>query len=88
MRYGSIETTGTSRISVSAGGIERSRPGGVDSAVLVGGELTRRLIAGFGAFALRVRAGVPISARPLDGAQGSTGDGLAGYLRVVLDWAW
>ena len=62
--------------------------GGVDSAVLVGGELTRRLIAGFGAFALRVRAGVPISARPLDGAQGSTGDGLAGYLRVVLDWAW
>jgi len=61
---------------------------GVDSAVLVGGEVTRRLIAGFGALGLRVQAGVPIFARPLDEAQGSTGDGLAGYLRVVLDWAW
>jgi len=62
--------------------------GGVDSAMLVGGELARRLIAGFGALALGVQAGVPISARPLDGAQDSTGDGLAGYLRVVLDWTW
>ena len=62
--------------------------GGVDSAVLLGGELTRRVIAGFGVLALGVQAGVPIYARPLDGAQGSTGDGLAGYLRVVLDWAW
>ncbi len=66
---------------------------GVDSAVLVGGEVTRRLIAGFGVFAIRVQAGVPVSARPLDGGQDSTGDGLAGdglagYLRVVLDWAW
>ncbi len=61
---------------------------GVDSAVLVGGEVTRRLIAGFGALALGVQAGVPIFARPLDEAQGSTGDGLAGYLRVVLDWSW
>jgi hypothetical protein len=61
---------------------------GVDSAVLVGGEVTRRLIGSFGALMLRAEAGVPISTRPLDGAQGSTGDGLAGYLRVVLDWAW
>ena len=61
---------------------------GVDSAVLVGGEVTRHLIGGLGAFALRVQAGVPIYARALDGAQGSTGEGLAGYLRVVLDWAW
>jgi len=61
---------------------------GVDSAVLVGGEVTRRLIAGFGALGLRVQAGVPIFARALDGAQDSTGDGLAGYLRVVLDWTW
>ena len=62
--------------------------GGVDSAVLLGGELTRRFIAGFGAFGLGVQAGVPISARPLEGAQDPTGDGLAGYVRVVLDWAW
>ncbi len=62
--------------------------GGVDSAVLVGGEITRRLVSGMGAFGIRVYAGVPIFTRPLDGAQGSTGDGLAGYLRVVLDWAW
>ncbi len=61
---------------------------GVDSAVLVGGEVTRRLIGGFGDLALRVQAGVPVFARALDGAQSSTGDGLAGYLRVVLDWAW
>lgn len=66
---------------------------GVDSAVLVGGGVTRRLMGGFGALVLRVQAGVPVSARALDGAQGSTGggaagDGLAGYLRVVLDWAW
>ncbi len=60
---------------------------GVDSAVLVGGEITRRVVAGFGVLALGVQAGVPIYARALDGAQGSTGDGLAGYLRVVLDWA-
>ena len=60
----------------------------MDSALLLGGELTRRLIAGFGALALGVQAGVPISARPLDGVQRSTGDELAGYLRVILDWAW
>ncbi len=58
---------------------------GVDSAVLVGGEVTRSLTAGLGTFALRVQAGVPVFARAVDGA---TGDGLAGYLRVVLDWAW
>ena len=66
---------------------------GVDSAVLVGGGVTRRLMGGFGAILLRVQAGVPVSARALDGAQGSTGGGaagggLAGYLRVGLDWAW
>ena len=61
---------------------------GVDSAVLVGGGVTRDFTGGFGAFMLRVQAGVPVFARALDGAQESTGDGLAGYLRVVLDWAW
>ena len=61
---------------------------GVDSAVLVGGEVIRRLVGGFGVLALRAQAGVPISARALDGAQGSTGGGLAGYLRVMMDWAW
>ena len=60
---------------------------GVDSSVLVGGEVTRSLIGGFGALALRVQGGVPIFARALDGAQSSTGGGLAGYLQAVLDWA-
>lgn len=61
---------------------------GVDSAVLVGGGVTRNLVAGVGVLALRVHAGVPVFARPLDGAQDPSGDGLAGYLRVVFDWTW
>lgn len=61
---------------------------GVDPAILVGVEVGRALRMGSALLRVDGEAGLPVSARGLEGT-GSRGEGgLAGYAGLAVSWSW